>query len=177
MRSFYKNTKFLYHKPESIKNNYKKDPNMKNKTLIFSLIAVFVLILLAGCSPAQVSEKITSFIEGISGPVEVEEITVCKNVDTDYSPIDPTYTFPSGTEIVYVSVKINNMSREDMLTVKWNYLETGEEINTTDFQTETPGSGYIGFSIAAEGAFPSGRYNTAVYLNNEPVETVEFSVE
>jgi len=150
---------------------------MKNKTLIFSLIAVFVLVLLAGCSPAQVSEKITSFIEGISGPVEVEEVTVCKNVDTDYSPIDPTDTFPSGTKIIYISVKIKNMAREDKLTIKWNYLESGEEINTSDFQTDTPGSGYVGFSLAIEGAFPAGRYNATVYLNNEAQETVEFSVE
>jgi|SRR3990170_6764015 len=150
---------------------------MKNKALIFTLIAVFVLVLLAGCSPEKVSEKITSFIEGISGPVEVEEITVCKNVDSDYSPIDPTDIFPSGTEIIYVSVKIKNMSREDKLTVKWNYLETGEEINTTDFTTDTPGSGYVGFSITVEGAFPTGRFNAAVYLNNETVETAEFSVE
>jgi hypothetical protein len=150
---------------------------MKNKTLIFSLIAVFVLVLLAGCSPAQVSERITSFIEGISGPVEVEEVTVCKNVDTDYSPIDPTNNFPSGTENIYISVKINNMTREDKLTVKWNYLEAGEEINTADFQTDTPGSGYVGFSLSIEGAFPAGRYNATVYLNSETQETVEFSVE
>ncbi len=150
---------------------------MKNKTLIFSLIAVFVLVLLAGCSPAQVSEKITSFIEGISGPVEVEEITVCKNVNTDYSPIDPTDTFSSGTGIIYISVKIKNMTREDKLTVKWNYLESGEEIYTTNFQTDTPGSGYVGFSLTIEGTFPPGRYNATVYLNNETQETVEFSVE
>lgn len=150
---------------------------MKNKTLIFALIAVFVLVLLAGCSPANVSEKIATFIEGISGPVEVEEITVCKNVESDYSPVDPTDTFPSGTNIIYISVKIKNMSREDKLTTKWNYLETGEEISTSDFQTDTPGSGYVGFSLTVEGAFPSGRYNATVYLNNEPVETVEFSVE
>jgi len=150
---------------------------MKNKTLIFSLIAVFVLVLLAGCSPTQVSEKITSFIEGISGPVRVEEITVCKDVDTDYSPIDPTDNFPSGTSIIYVSVKINNMAREDKLTIKWNYLEAGEEINTSDFQTDTPGSGYVGFSLTIEGAFPAGRYSATVYLNNEEQETVEFSVE
>ena len=150
---------------------------MKNKTLIFSLIAVFVLVLLAGCSPAQVSERITSFIEVISVPVEVEEVTVCKNVDTDYSPIDPTDIFPSGTKIIYISVKIKNMAREDKLTIKWNYLESGEEINTSDFQTDTPGSGYVGFSLAIEGAFPAGRYNATVYLNNEAQETVEFSVE
>ena len=150
---------------------------MKNKTLIFGLIAVFVLVLLAGCSPEKVSERITSFIEDISGPVEVEEITVCKNVDTDYSPIDPTDKFPSGTEIFYISVKINNMTREDKLTVKWNYLESGEEISTTDFQTDTPGSGYVGFSINSEEIFPTGRYSAVVYLNNEAQETAEFSVE
>jgi hypothetical protein len=133
---------------------------MKNKALVFSLIAVFVLVLLAGC-----------------GPVSVEEVTVCKNVDSNASPIDPTDNFPSGTEIVYVSIKINNMSREDKLTVKWNYLETGEELGTNDFTTDKSGSGYIGFSLISKETFSSGRYNATVYLNNEAVETVEFSVE
>ena len=150
---------------------------MKNKTLIFSLIAVFVLVLLAGCSPEKVSEKVTSLIEDIMGPVEVESVTVCKSVDSDQAPVDPTNIFSSGTRVVYVSVKINNMTTEDKLTTKWNYLETGEEAGTADITTEEPGSGYVGFNLTIDQGFPSGRYNAVVYLNNEVVKTAEFSVE
>jgi hypothetical protein len=151
---------------------------MKIKALVFTLIVAFVFVSLSGCTPAKtVTEKIKSFIEGISGPVEVEDVIVCKNVDSSYKPVEPTDTFPSGTKVMYISVKIKNMTTKDKLTVKWNYLESGEEINTTDFTTDKPGSGYVSFNLTTDQSFPSGRYNAVVYLNNKLVKTVEFSVE
>ena len=135
---------------------------MKTKIVISTLIAAFVFASFIGCT---------------LGPVEIEEIVVCKNVDDTYKPVEPMNTFPSGTQVVYVSVKINNMTTEDKLTTKWNYLETGEEISTTDFTTEEAGSGYVSFNLTIDQGFQSGRYNAMVYLNNELIETVEFSVE
>lgn len=69
------------------------------------------------------------------------------------------------------------MTPEDKITTKWNYLETGEEISTTDFTTEEAGSGYVSFNLTIDQGFQLGRYNAMVYLNNELIETVEFSVE
>lgn len=135
---------------------------MKTKIVISTLIAAFVFASFIGCT---------------LGPVEIEEIVVCKNVDDTYKPVEPMDTFPSGTQVVYVSVKINNMTTEDKLTTKWNYLETGEEISTTDFTTEEAGSGYVSFNLTIDQGFQAGRYNAMVYLNNELIETVEFSVE
>lgn len=135
---------------------------MKTKIVISTLIAAFVFASFIGCT---------------LGPVEIEEIVVCKNVDDTYKPIEPTDTFPSGTQTIYISVKINNMTPEDKITTKLNYLETGEEISTTDFTTDKSGSGYVGFSLTNDQGFQSGRYNAMVYLNNELIETVEFSVE
>lgn len=135
---------------------------MKTKIIVSTLIIAFAFASLAGCR---------------MGPVEVEEVIVCKSVDSDYKPVDPTDTFTSGTQVIYISVKIANMTTEDELATKWNYLETGDEINTTNFTTDRPGSGYISFNLTTDQSFPSGRYSAAVYLNNELVETVEFSVE
>jgi len=135
---------------------------MKTKIIVSTLIIAFAFASLAGCR---------------MGPVEVEEVVVCKNVDSEYKPVDPIDTFPSGTLVIYISIKINNMTTEDTLTTKWNYLETGEEINTTDFTTDRPGSGYVSFNLTTDQSFPSGRYTAVVYLNNELIETAEFSVE
>jgi len=135
---------------------------MKTKIVISTLIAAFVFASFIGCT---------------LGPVEIEEIVVCRNVDDTYKPVEPMDTFPSGTQVIYISVKINNMALEDKITTKWNYLETGEEISTTDFTTDKSGSGYVGFNLTIDQGFPSGRYNAMVYLNNELIETVEFSVE
>jgi len=155
---------------------------MKIKIVISALILAFVFASFIGCT---------------LDPVEVEEIVVCKNVDSSYKPVEHTDTFPSGTQAFYISVKINNMTPEDKITIKWNYLETGEEINTADFTIERSwftswlgkifkktsnllresGSGYVSFNLTIDQGFPSGRYNAMIYLNNELAETVEFSVE
>jgi len=155
---------------------------MKTKIVIYTLILAFVFASFIGCT---------------LGPVEIEEIVVCKNVDNTGKPIEPMDTFPSGTQIVHVSIKINNMTSEDKITTKWNYLETVEEIDTADFTIEKSwltswfqkifkrtsnllsesGSGYVSFNLATDLGFPSGRYNVVIYLNNELIETVEFSVE
>lgn len=135
---------------------------MKTKAVIFTLITVFVFASFIGCT---------------LGPVEIEEIVVCKNVDDTYKPVEPMDTFPSGTQDIYISVKINNMTLKDKITTKLNYLETGEEISTTDITTDKSGSGYMCFNLTNDQGFQSGRYNAMVYLNNELIETVEFSVE
>lgn len=136
---------------------------MKIKSAIFPITAALVIVsLIGGCAP---------------GLVEVEEVVTCKNVDSEYMPVEPNTVFPPGTHIIYVSVKVKNITPSDKITTRWNYLETGEEINTTDFTTEEAGSGYIGFSLTIDNGFPTGRYNAVVYLNNEQVKTVEFSVE
>ncbi|MDD3819096.1 MAG: hypothetical protein PHG41_04625 [Actinomycetota bacterium] len=136
---------------------------MKTKVIIFSIIMTIVFMSLAtGCT---------------GGPVEITDVVMCKDLDSNYGPVDPTTVFPLGTDVINASVKVNNMSTEDKITVKWNYLETGNELNTAEFTTEEPGSGYVGFSLTIEGNFPAGRYNAVVYLNGEEVKTVEFSVE
>ena len=110
-------------------------------------------------------------------PASIDSITLSRDIDSSYAPIDPAEVFPSGTSIVYVSIKINNMTPEDRLTVTWYYMETGEELNTNDYTTGETGSGYIGFSITSDNSFPSGNYNVEVYLNDELYETRGFSVE
>ena len=110
-------------------------------------------------------------------PVSIESIILSKDIGPDSVPVDPATEFKSGTSIIYISVKVNNMTPEDKLTVEWNYLETGDEINTSDFATEETGSGYIGFNIKVDQGFPTGNYNVLVYLNDELYETLEFSVK
>lgn len=136
---------------------------MRTKTLlVIASVILMISIGLIGCTPE---------------PVSIESITLSRDIGSDFAPIDPVTEFESGTSIIYISIKVNNMTPEDKLTVTWNYLETGDEINTTDFITEDTGSGYIGFNIKVDQGFPSGNYNSLVYLNDELYETVGFSVK
>ena len=135
---------------------------MKSKIVISTLIAAFVFASFIGCT---------------LGPVEIEEITVCKNVDSNYEPIDSTYIFPLETTVIYLTIKVNNFTPQNKLSVTLIYLETNNEIAKKENIPEKSGSGYQTFEFKYNKGFPSGRYNAMVYLNNELIETVEFSVE
>lgn len=134
---------------------------MRTGPLFFALIIILSLFLF-GCQQE---------------PVSIESITLSHDIAEDFAPVDPTDEFDAGTSIVYISIMVINMTPEDKLTVTWNYLETGEELNTTDFSTDETGSGYIGFNIKVDQGFPSGDYNVRIYLNDELYETVGFLVK
>ena len=131
--------------------------------LIIALVIVMISIIFTGCTPE---------------PVSIESIIISKDIGPDSVPIDPATEFEPGTSIIYISIKVNNITPEDKLTVMWNYLETGDEISTSDFITEEAGSGYVGFNIIkVDKGFPTGNYDVLVYLNDELYETLGFSVD
>ncbi|GAI04655.1 unnamed protein product, partial [marine sediment metagenome] len=102
---------------------------------------------------------------------------VCKNVDSSARPVEPNDTFPSGTTVICLAVKINNFTPKDKLSITLIYLETNDEIDKREAAQEKSGSGFQSFKFIYNQGFPSGRYNAMIYLNNELAETVEFSVE
>jgi len=135
---------------------------MRVRPLLLALIIIVLSLFLISCQQE---------------PVSIESITISRDIGEDFAPLDLTNEFTSGTSIIYISIMVENMTPEDKLTVTWNYLETGSEINTTYFSPDEKGSGYIGFNIMVDQNFPSGDYNALVYLNDELYETMEFLIK
>ena len=135
---------------------------MRARLLLFALIIIISSLLLIGCSQE---------------PVSIESITMSRDIGEDFAPVDPTDEFASGTSIIYISVKVKNMTPEDKLTVVWNYLETGVEISVTDLFLDKRGSGFQCFPLKSAQGFPSGNYNALIYLNGELYETLKFLVK
>lgn len=131
------------------------------KRLLLIIFISLILVFLISCKPE---------------PFLIDSVTISKDIGEDFAPVEPMDEFSTGSSVVYISVKVNNMTPEDKLSVTWNYLETGDEINTTDFSPEETGSGYIGFNITVDQGLPTGDYNALVYVNDELYETIEFSV-
>ena len=143
--------------------NSLQEDNMRAKALLIIVLSIAMIsICFVGCTPE---------------PVTIESITLSKGIGPDSAPVDPATEFEPGTSVIYISIEISNMTPEDKLTVEWNYLETGDEINATDFTTEETGSGYIGFNVKVGQGFASGNYNVLVYLNDALYETLEFLVK
>lgn len=63
---------------------------MKTKIVISTLIAAFVFASFIGCT---------------LGPVEIEEIVVCKNVDDTYKPVEPMIPFHQEPRLFMCQLK------------------------------------------------------------------------
>ncbi len=134
---------------------------MGTRPILLALTVIVLSLFLIGCSQE---------------PVSIESITISRDIGEDFVPVDPTDEFASGTSIIYISVKVKNMTPKDKLTVTWNYLETGKEISTTDLFLDKRGSGFQCFPLKSAQGFPSGNYNALISLNDKLYETVEFLV-
>ena len=135
---------------------------MRTGLILLALTVIVLSLFLIGCSQE---------------PVSIESITISRDIGEDFVPIDPTDEFALGTSVIYISVKVKNMTPEDKLTVVWNYLETGTEISITDLFLDKRGSGFQCFPLKSAQGFPSGNYNALIYLNGELYETLKFLVK
>jgi hypothetical protein len=153
--------------------------NMKKIISFLLLISTLFIIfgILAGCKDngTVIQEKVQEALN--KEPAAIEEVVICKSVDGNYAPIDPTTNFPLGTSSIYLTVKFRNFSKNDTVVVVWSYLGTGKEISTQEFIPEKFGSGYYSFNIKFTEGFPSGAYNVLVYFNKNLFKTVEFTVK
>lgn len=152
---------------------------LNSEAAILAVIFILVIVLLSvtGCSNGTgiIEEKVQDVLK--KGPSEIEEAVLCKSVDSDYAPVDPTNTFPSGTNEIHLSIKLKNFTNKDTLKVVWKYVETGEDISVQEFIPEKAGSGHHSFSIRIADEFPSGRYNVKLYFNGNLFISSDFMVE
>jgi hypothetical protein len=152
----------------------------KNKIAsLFLLISILLIMVffIPGCNinGEKIQEKVQEALN--KEPAAVEEIVICKSIDSNFAPVDPTNVFPSGTIAVYLAVKYKNFTNEDSLKAVWSYLEIGKEISTQEFIPEKFGSGYHSFNIKIAEGFPSGKYNIKIYFNSNLFKTLEFTVQ
>ena len=170
---------------KEIKTGNKTSMKIKNRLILFSAVIILIVIFasatwllpLTGCSNGsiKIEEKVQEVLK--KGPSEVEEAVVCKSIDSNYAPIDPTDIFPSGTNEINISIKFKNFTNKDSLKVVWKYVETGEDISTQEFSPQESGSGYHSFNIKIAEEFPSGRYNVKLYFNSNLYISSDFTVQ
>ena len=170
---------------KEIKARNKTSMKIKNKLVLLSVVIILIVIFssiawllsLTGCSDGsiKIEEKVQEVLK--KGPSEVESAVVCKNIDSNYAPIDPTDIFPSGTNEIHISIKFKNFTNKDSLKVVWKYVETGEDISTQEFSPQESGSGYHSFNIKIAEEFPSGRYNVKLYFNGNLFISSDFTVQ
>ncbi|MDD3520293.1 MAG: hypothetical protein PHU65_03530 [Actinomycetota bacterium] len=125
-------------------------------------ILLIMLPLLNGCSKK---------------PVEIQNIILSKNVDINGNPTEESDVFASGTQEIFLVIKITDMKSTDNITAKWTFLDENIEIDSKTFIPEEKFSGNHVFKIKISQGFPFGNYEVSVFLNGKQVKTISFKVE
>lgn len=166
---------------DCIKDSRKKEQIIDRGKKVLLTILIFAIALLgigAFISCATDEIKLDQVKEALKkGEPEVIDAVTCKNVDSNYGPIDITDVFPAGTNSIYLSVKFKDFTVSDHLSVIWTYIDTKKELSAQSFTPSESGSGYHSFNINIATAFPTGNYAAELKFNSKIFKTLYFSVE
>lgn len=154
----------------------KKNKIVKKIIFFFTLITVTNIFIISGCSGNSI--KLDSIQQAIiKGPPEIEEAVICKDIDDNYYPIEPTTIFPPDTKSIFLAVSFKNFTPADSLKVIWYFTETDRLLGTQEYSPQQSGSGNHYFNINNPGFFQPGKYNAKLYFNGDIFKQIDFLVE
>lgn len=131
--------------------------------IFLPILLILAIILLPNCATQK--------------PVSIENIYLCETTEENNAPKKLPNIFPTDIKDIYLSINVENITPDDKINIVWTYLDTGDVINKQTSNIDRKGSGFIGFNLHIAEGFPSGSYKAEVFLNEEKVEELEFSVQ
>ncbi len=123
-------------------------------------------------TPTSIS---TSIPESAAEPV-FSEITFCADVTDDGECIEPTNSFPNGTETVWAYFTYQDTQNG----MAWGRLWEREDevyIDARDEVWEGGENGWLAYSLSGEEDPLLGAYTLTLYIGDEAVQTGSFDVE
>jgi len=129
-----------------------------------------------GTSPAQ--ERVEENKPIVSG-ADLEQAVMAKGIGGNNEPIGITDTFSDSEDVIYCVVEANRIDAGTNFYARFVY--DGEPFEDTPVITAEQGYSdtYIEFHIepADFGVLKAGDYACKIYVNGNPVQTVDFKVK
>ncbi len=133
-------------------------------TVILGLVCV--LTLLSSCIEVTVNEPMLSNSTMAS---EVDDVT--------YEVVTACDTFAVDTPVIYLITQLRTAPKGTNITAEWWYVDQEIFIDSATLES-TEVNQTLMFSLSRpDKGWPTGAYQVKLYLNDEEVETVDFTVE
>ena len=141
--------------------------------LILAALIIVSLLIVPGCVRLNTGGKQVSL---------VSDATLATAVDSESKPLDASNSFTVATEVIYISLKLNNAPTNTQVMAKLIYLngEASSLANSTMFSQTLSGQGtkYLAFTVKPPpGGFPAGNYQAALSVNGQDQASLPFSVQ
>jgi hypothetical protein len=159
----------------------------KRKRYLILAIALSVVVIAAAClcgqcsnpfgsSPAQ--ERIEENEPIVSG-ADLEQAVMARGVGEGNRPIGITDSFSESEDVIYCVVEANRIESGTSFFARWVYEGEAFEDTPTITADKDYLDTYVEFHIEPKdfGVLEPGDYACKIYVNGNPVQTVEFVVE
>jgi hypothetical protein len=155
--------------------------NNRRRFLILA-VALLVLATSLACICGQCTNPLTQRQqdnETIVAGVDLGEVVMAKGIGANNQPISTTSTFSTSEDVIYVVAKANRIDSGTSMYARWSY--EGEPFEDTPVITadRTYTDTYVEFHIEPKsiGVLKAGNYTVKIYVNGNPVKTVEFKLQ
>lgn len=151
---------------------------MSRSTAVHGVLLAMLALLLAGCGlfggAAREREQEN---EAITEGVRLGRVVMAEGIGSENTPVEETDTFDSSQDYIYVVAEADYIEQGTSLFARW--LRDGEPFEdsseiTADRDYEDT---YIEFHLEnLESEMEEGDYSVQIFVNGNPVEEVEFTV-
>jgi hypothetical protein len=140
------------------------------------MILTFVMAgcnLLGGAQRERQNEN-----DAITAGVSLGRVVMAEGIGEENAPVDETDTFNSSQDFIYMVAEADHIEEGTTLFARWSRdgepFEDSSEITADRDYDNT----YIEFHLQnLENNMETGDYSVQLFVNGNPVETVDFQVE
>ncbi|MEZ4731994.1 MAG: hypothetical protein R3E79_33165 [Caldilineaceae bacterium] len=152
---------------------------MKRWTMVHVTLLVVITFIVAGCGLfGGAARERQNENEAITQGVELGRVVMAEGIGEQNSPVEITDTFSASQDFIYMVAEADSIERGTTMFARWSRdgepFEDSSEVTADRDYTNT----YIEFHLEnLEARMEPGDYSVQLFVNGNPVETVDFQVE
>ena len=152
------------------------------KRFLVLAICLLALLSLIACICSQcgspASERESDNAPIVSG-ADLGIAVMARGIGEKNRPIEITDTFSDSEDVIYCVIEADRIDQGTSLYARWSYEGEPFEDTPTITADRTYTDTYIEFHIEPHdfGVLEQGDYSVKIYVNGNPVKTIEFTVK
>lgn len=152
---------------------------MKRWTIVHVTIMVLLVFSVTGCGLfGGAARERQQENEAITQGVQLGRVVMAEGIGEQNAPVNETDTFSASQDYIYVVAEADSIARGTTMFARWSRdgqpFEDSSELTADRDYTNT----YIEFHLEnLENSMETGDYSVQLFVNGNPVETVDFQVE
>jgi hypothetical protein len=152
---------------------------MKRWTIVHVTSMILLAFSVTGCGLfGGATRERQQENEAITQGVQLGRVVMAEGIGDQNAPVNETDTFSASQDYIYVVAEADSIERGTTMFARWSRdgqpFEDSSELTADRDYTNT----YVEFHLEnLENSMETGDYSVQLFVNGNPVETVDFQVE